>query len=102
MGLLIDVDALKSAFYEKCCEECGVCPEATTTDKTIGDCVCKQFASCGLIDAAPTIDAIPVAWLEAKRERMANAGQDTAEQAIAYVLWLWQKEQEASVDADGT
>lgn len=53
-----------------------------------------------MIENAPTADAIPVEWLEAKRERMASAGQDTAEQAIAYVLWLWRKE--AKPDADGT
>ena len=45
-------------------------------------------------DVQPEIvDAIPVEWLHKKREQMIDAAQNTPEQAIAYVLWLWKKEQ---------
>ena len=50
---LIDVDALKKEFQEKCVEECDCCPEATTRDTEVGT---KLFVSCGLIDRAPIID----------------------------------------------
>ena len=48
-----------------------------------------------MLEDAPTADAIPVEWLHKKREQMIDAAQNTPEQAIAYVLWMWQKEQEA-------
>lgn len=48
-----------------------------------------------IIKGAPTIPAIPVGWLHKKREQMIDAAQNTSEQAIAYVLWMWHKEQEA-------
>ena len=48
-----------------------------------------------IIEEAETIPAIPVEWLHKKREQMIDAAQNTPEQAIAYVLWMWQKEQEA-------
>lgn len=41
------------------------------------------------------VEAIPVEWLHKKREQMIDAAQNTQEQTIAYVLWMWQKEQEA-------
>ena len=49
----------------------------------------------GVIESIPAVDAIPVEWLHKKREQMIDAAQNTPEQAIAYVLWLWKKEQEA-------
>lgn len=45
-----------------------------------------------LIKGAPTVEAIPVGWLREKREQMIDAAQNTPEQAIAYVLWMWQNE----------
>jgi len=41
------------------------------------------------------VEALPVEWLYKKREQMIDAAQNTPEQAIACVLWMWQKEQEA-------
>lgn len=56
------------------------------------------FAYCSSImqkiEAAPTIDAIPVDWLEEQRQGMENAEQDFPEQAIRYVLWLWRHRKE--------
>jgi hypothetical protein len=49
-----------------------------------------------IVEEMPTIDAIPVEWLHKKREQMIDAAQNAPEQAIAYVLWLWKKEQEAT------
>ena len=40
------------------------------------------------------VEAVPVEWLHKKREQMIDAAQNTPEQAIAYVLWMWKKEQE--------
>ena len=37
-------------------------------------------------------DAIPIAWLKEQRERMIDAEQNAPEQAISYVMWLWEKE----------
>ena len=48
-----------------------------------------------IINNAPIIKAIPVTWLEERREDMENAEQDFPEQAIRYVLWLWEKYKEA-------
>lgn len=44
------------------------------------------------IDAAPTIDAIPVEWLQKKR-KYASEG-DSLDVGIAEVLNMWKKEQE--------
>lgn len=57
----------------------------------------ESFAySCAMqrLAEAPTIPAIPVEWLHKKLEQMIDAAQNTPEQAIAYVLWMWKKEQE--------
>ena len=59
-------------------------------------------AACEIIDA-PTIDAIPVEWLEQKREKemidlMMNVygrGNSDLCHAICVVLEAWKKEQEA-------
>lgn len=37
----------------------------------------------------PIINAIPVEWLEERRQDMEDAEQDFPAQAIRYVLWLW-------------
>ena len=49
-----------------------------------------------LIDEQPTIDAIPVEWLQGWRDRLRTMGdyqQDCAD-SIDFVLRLWQNEQE--------
>lgn len=49
------------------------------------------------ITDAPTIDAIPVEWLEQWRDKLKGMGEYQRERAedISFVLGLWQKEQEA-------
>lgn len=47
---LIDADAYKALHYKKCPGDCGVCGLVYGKDDDI----------CGLIDQAPTIDAVPV------------------------------------------
>ena len=42
------------------------------------------------IDMCKTIEAIPVEWLKEQRERMKNWGAGSQEQAIIYVLYLWE------------
>jgi hypothetical protein len=48
------------------------------------------------ITDAPTIDAIPVEWLESKRKEALHEGMRPDEvETVEMVLWMWQKEQEA-------
>ena len=63
MRRLIDADMLGSEFHEKCVMECGCCQEATTNHHNCA-------ISCGLVDNAPVIDAIPVEWIKARWKRM--------------------------------
>ena len=46
------------------------------------------------IDAAPTIDAIPVEWLKAQNDST-EYFKTVQGQAVELILELWQKEQEA-------
>jgi len=49
-----------------------------------------------LIADAPTIDAIPVEWMESKRKEALHEGMRPDEvEAVEMVMWMWQKEQEA-------
>ena len=47
-----------------------------------------------VVEEAVAVDAIPVSWLREQREGMERAEQDFPEQAIRYVLWLWEKRKE--------
>jgi len=74
---LIDGDALKESVRKKF--------------KSIPD----RCEINGLVNAAPTIDAIPVEWLESKRKEALHEGMRPDEvEAVEMVLWMWQKEQE--------
>lgn len=46
---LIDADAYKALHYKECPNDCGVCAFVYGKDDI-----------CGLIDKAPTIDAVPI------------------------------------------
>ena len=83
---LIDADALKAEFDKNCAMECGCCDHATCNH--VGNAV-----GCGLVNAAPTIDAIPVEWLIDR----ANAPERAPlYRRYAQMLYEeWQKEQEA-------
>lgn len=86
MGRLIEADALEEAVQG-----------AINIMESHGISMIAASVPLAIIKGTPTIDAIPVEWLKEKRKHMVSTGQDTAEQAIAYVLWLWRKE--ASADA---
>ena len=47
-----------------------------------------------LVDAAPTIDAIPIDWLDAQIRGYASALKSTELKALLVVKRLWEKEQE--------
>ena len=53
----------------------------------------------GLIDGPEleVVDAIPVEWLKSKRKEALHEGMRPDEvEGVEMVLWMWQKEQEAS------
>ena len=80
MSRIIDADALKAKCGEWYTEE-------GTEEGFIG-----TLGS--LLDAAPTVDAIPVEWLNNKMLDLQN--RDKALSKAAWlVLYEWQKEQEA-------
>ena len=86
MSRLIDADALKEAIATHDVHDTirrKVLPnEHVAFEWTKGDMY-------GMVLDAPTIDAIPVDWLEERRQDMEDAEQDFPAQAIRYVLWLW-------------
>jgi hypothetical protein len=88
---LIDADALAKKFDEKCGNECGCCEYAVTKTVLVGYAKCRIFERCGLIENAPTVDAIPVEWL---REKMLRP-QMTDGNPFGFVLAEWLEEQEA-------
>lgn len=76
---LIDADALLKTFESLCAEECCCCKEAAENTTLVGNTICRTFDRCGLIDAAPTIPAIPVEWL---RNLCAIAKMETDDEYI--------------------
>ena len=87
---LVDADALKTEFDKNCAMECACCDHATCNH--VGNAV-----GCGLVDAAPTIDAIPVEWLWVMRDKMLKNPWYNFEQCavVGQIIRAWQKEQEA-------
>lgn len=84
---IIDADALKAEFDKNCAMECACCDHATCNHV-------RNAVGCGLVDAAPTIDAISVEWLEAhKTEYLEDWG--IVPVAVGQALTMWQQEQEA-------
>jgi hypothetical protein len=51
---------------------------------------------------APTIDAIPVKWMKHRLTMALKNGSDAPEQAIRYVLWLWEQQKDGEQEAHGT
>lgn len=85
---LVDADALKTEFDKNCAMECACCDHATCNH--VGNAV-----GCGLVDAAPTIDAIPVEWLNKQCEMADDRGDMEMTDAISWLIQTWQEEQEA-------
>jgi len=85
---LVDADALKTEFDKNCAMECACCDHATCNH--VGNAV-----GCGLVDAAPTVDAIPVEWLEKQADYARSEWDYDSCEGIRMVLKAWQKEQEA-------
>ena len=80
---LIDADLLCTHIEN---EFDGVCVYDVS-----GNEAAREF--CDMVDIAPTIDAIPVEWLEEKRKYASDG--DSLDVGIAEVLDMWEKEQEA-------
>ena len=113
MSRLIDADAVVQYLHEFRCADCdrrkGLKNGKVRFCYEIGDAPCRACDIGDTIeyfldeDIAPTIDAIPVEWLEHLREKemvdlMMNVygrGDSDVCHAVCVVLDLWQKEQEA-------
>ena len=81
---LIDADALME-YIEN--EFDGVCVYDVS-----GNEAAREF--CDMVDIAPTIDAIPVGWLESRKtEYLDDWGEEPV--SVEAALRIWQKEQEA-------
>ena len=74
MARLIDADALKVAVRKKFKDLPSRCEIN------------------GLVNAAPTINAIPIEWLEGS---LLSTGDDVDKVAFVRIMRKWQKEQEA-------
>ena len=103
---MIDADAVVQYLHEFRCADCdrrkGLKNGKIQFCYEIGDAPCRACDIGDTIeyfldeDIAPTIDAIPVEWLEKRREQLRQkeyGGLGVA--AITKVLMYWQKEQEA-------
>lgn len=84
MARLIDADALKDEMRAGCVPiDLGGITGITGDDDSIED----------YIDAAPTIDAIPVEWLKGHRTiSIEDWGEEPV--TVEAALMIWQKEQE--------
>lgn len=84
MSRLIDVDALIKDFDKRCFGECCCCIESTNTE-----------SGCKVIDEQPTVDAIPISWINKHLEWLDNCDNDFAQLAkvsIRGMLELWRKD----------
>ena len=79
MVRLIDADALKSVFTEK------------STEAVCGAELCKAIIS--RIDDAPTVDAVPVEWIEIDIEQSAFSGYDMHSYEVATMLEEWKEKE---------
>lgn len=86
---LIDADALKESIEEQ--YKCD-CAHDTDDDWSYGRASAWLNAR-AYVDNAPTIDAIPVEWIET---HMTPAMAHFAPRAKELLLEAWQKEQEAN------
>ena len=88
---LVDADALK--------EEIEFHPTSVSVCMTVAEAKGQTYFKNRCledIDNAPTIDAIPVEWLnEIKRKCVADVQQVPMFVAIGWMVDMWQKEQEA-------
>lgn len=89
---LIDADALILESYDKCVEECACCKESVGMIHYVRGHKFKTHDRCGLIVNAPTIDAIPVTWIQK------HMNEPIMAQGIHALLYMWRKEQEANSD----
>ena len=81
---LIDADALKARIEQE---------EDREYDAT--GYLLHMTDSLPVIDNAPTIDAIPVEWIEKWRQDAIRRGDGLALDMLDWLLGEWQKEQEA-------
>ena len=89
---LIDADALKICMqdhYGVIEQDCSISEEFA--DGAISGIDAAMFE----VDVAPTIDAIPVEWLEEQADYARSEWDYDTCEGIRIVLKAWQKEQEA-------
>lgn len=86
---LIDADALRIKMYDEAFE--------TDTDEQRWDSGCwiryRMFER--NVDDAPTIESIPIDWLDAQIRGYASALKSTELKALMLVKQMWEREQEA-------
>ena len=70
---LIDADALRHEFDEKCMEECACCDEAACKTITKYGHKARLFDHCGLIDRAQTVETITEEKIKTIVERVTQA-----------------------------
>ena len=90
MGRLIDADALKETmrFHVTTMSVCSTTIEARAKTDMKTQCISD-------VESAPTVDAIPVEWIENKREEWReNGAPRQVLGAVKALLVQWQKEQE--------
>ena len=105
MARLVDADAVVQYLREFRCADCdrrkGLKTGKIQFCYEIGDAPCRACDIGDTIeyfldeDIAPTIDAIPVEWLEDKELDYRTTGDKMFSDAFAVVISEWQKEQEA-------
>lgn len=104
---LIDADATVQYLRRFRCADCdrrkGMKNGKVRFCYEIGDAPCRACDIGDTIeyfldeDISPTIPAIPVEWLKSKRKEALHEGMRPDEvEAVEMVMWMWQKEQEAS------
>jgi hypothetical protein len=73
-GVTVEMKMTVGEFFAKCCD--GFEPEV--------------------------VDAIPVEWMKHRLTMALKNGSDAPEQAIRYVLWLWEQQKDGEQEAHGT
>ena len=80
---LVDIDPLYDALFEIHAHE-GMCLEPIVELRDIN----------AVLEAAPTVDAIPVEWLKAQRIDRRDPAIDLHNAIFHYVLRAWEKQKE--------
>lgn len=112
MSRLIDADGVVKYLHEFRCADCdrrkGLKNGKIQFCYEIGDAPCRACDIGDTIeyfldeDIAHTVDAIPVEWLKHRLMMAQKNGSAHPEQAIRYVLWLWEQQKDGEQETHGT